>query len=114
MPETVKDYSQKAAESFIQTAVFIDDRIYQQRGSHAGTIDPPPDRPRAIDTVNEANNNGIGAADGDTEDDTESKLYKIVNSFAKKKIVCSMYEPEDIMRDQQIDELVPLCTLRIS
>ena len=74
MLETVKDYSQKAAESFIQTAVFIDDRIYQQRGANTGTIDPPPDRPRAIDTVNEANNNSIGAADDAPEDETESNI----------------------------------------
>ena len=112
-PKTVREYSKKAAESFIQTAVFIDDRIYQQHRANAPTMGPlgsPQPRPRVTDTVNRANNDAIGAAGDTPEDETESNIYDIVSSFAKKGVVCSMYEPKGTSLDHEMNSIVPLCT----
>ena len=113
MPETVQEYSINAAQSFIQTAVFIDDRIYQPSTVDTGepkTIAPSTRRPQASNTATAAKDNGTKNAKDPPEEDTVSDINDIVNSFAKKRIVCSMYQPTDASIEHQMDVIVPLCT----
>ena len=49
LPDTVQKYSEHAAEVFIQTAVFVDDKIYESRSSVSEkpkTVLPPRTRKR--------------------------------------------------------------------
>lgn len=121
MPDTVKEYSKNAVQSFIQTAVFIDDRIYQEPPTGGtDTINTPSLRAqatdatnndgRATDATNAANNDGTRATQGDLAGATVSDSYEIVKSFAEKRIVCSMYEPKSGSLDRQMEDIVPLCT----
>ncbi len=114
MPETLQDYSKKAAESFVQTAVFIDDQIYRKRETTVETVDPPQARELTINTEktgNRENNNRASTTQRGTAKETVCDGYEIINSFAKKKIVCSMYEPKSTPDGPQIDDsIIPLCT----
>ena len=111
-PKTLQEYSINAAQSFIQTAVFIDDRIYQPMTVDTGepkTIAPPTTRPQVSNAATGANNSDAENDDGPLEEDTVSDVNDIVNSFAKKQIVCSMYQPTDASMKHQMDVIVPLC-----
>ncbi len=114
MPETLQDYSKKAAESFVQTAVFIDDQIYWKRNTTVDTLDPPQAREPTTNTENAGNgenNNRTSATQPDPAEETVCDSYEIINSFATKKIVCSMYEPKDIIGGPHIDDsIIQLCT----
>ena len=112
MPKTLQEYSINAAQSFIQTAVFIDDRIYQPNivdTAKPKTIPPPTHRPRVANTATRANIDGTGNTNDPQEEDIVSDISDIVSSFAEKQIVCSMYQPTNApMKDQQ-GVIVSLC-----
>lgn len=112
MPKTVQEYSINAAQSFIQTAVFIDDRIYQPNivdTAKPKTIPPPTHRPQVVKTATRANIDGTRNTNDPQEENTVSDISDIVNCFAEKQIVCSMYQPTTApMKDQQ-DVIVSLC-----
>ena len=113
MSETVQEYSINAAQSFIQTAVFIDDRIYQPSTVDTGepkTIAPPTRRPKVSNTATGAKDNSTENAKDPPQEDTVSDINDIVNSFARKRIVCSMYQPTDAPIEHQMDVIAPLCT----
>ena len=111
MPEIIQNYSKIAAEQFIQTAVFIDDLNYPSRDENeADAVSEPPRREPAIDGANAAdavNNDGTEIADFVPEEEIE---YDIVNSFATKRIVCSIYEPKDSNWDTQTSNILNLCS----
>ena len=110
MPETVKSYSQRAAEAFIQTAVFVDDRLYQGRSQTSGQarkVAAPKVRKRAIKSAEKAiEQNAVLLPD---EGDTTPDAYDIVNSFAKKQIVCSLYQPKRDASVSNRSDVFPLC-----
>ena len=111
MPEIIQNYSKIAAEQFIQTAVFIDDLNYPSRDENeADAVSEPPRREPAIDganTADAANNDGTEIADFVPQ---EEIVYDIVNSFATKRIVCSIYEPKDGNWDTQTSNILNLCS----
>lgn len=109
MPETLQEYSKDAAEAFIQTAVFIDDRIYQKREATVETVDLPQTREPAANTENTENGNRATTTQPLPAEETVSDSYKIINSFAEKGIVCSMYEPKDTPNGPEINSIIPLC-----
>ena len=97
MPDPLNDYFNEAAESFVQTAVFIDDQIYHQRDAAIETIDPPPPREPATSTANAENHEDNIRATATRHlpaEEAVSDSYEIINSFARKKIACSIYEPK--------------------
>ena len=83
MPETLQEYSKDAAEAFIQTAVFIDDRIYQKREATVKTADPPQTREPAANTEN---HNRATTTQPLPPKEAVSDSYEIINSFAKKRL----------------------------
>ena len=107
MPETLQEYSKDAAEAFIQTAVFIDDRIYQKPEATVGTANPPQTREPAANTEN---HNRATTTQPLPPKEAVSDSYEIINSFAKKKIVCSMYEPKNNPDGSETNSIIPLCT----
>ncbi len=94
--ETMDDYSRNAVESFIQTVVFVDDKIYA----------PPPDgkvvevplaappkvrKPSIKGAVKK--NQPKSDQDKVQIDPPEFSPHDIQASFAKKHIVCSLHQP---------------------
>lgn len=109
LPESVERYSETAAERFIQTAVFVDDRIYEQQSKTSGntkSVVAPKTRKKATKSAQEAKpaqKLEIGEADSlpDARD--------IVTSFAKKQIVCSLYQPKKEAKYSPESDIFPLC-----
>jgi Response receiver domain len=101
LPTTVTDLSKYAAEHFLQTAVFIDDKIYRRSNFSGGEPKSlvAPSRPRKQVSrstglkpdESKAAQNLSGAAE--TDNGSQFVPQDIVSSFAKKRIVCSLYEP---------------------
>ena len=93
--QTVKEFSKYAAEQFLRTAVIIDDNIY---GSKSGRMNVPetlkvPTRKKALKTSTKDNPESV---EKELEQDNNEKILwqESVASFAKKHIVCSLYEPD--------------------
>ncbi|WP_297324568.1 response regulator receiver domain [Nitrosomonas sp.] len=95
IPNTVSEFSKYAAQEFLQTAVFIDDRIYGRKDgsvSESKQTSTPKGRPKALKSTDQKISSEI---DGNIEenDQEEYSPRKIVTSFAKKQIICSLYQP---------------------
>ena len=113
LPNTVVEYSTHAAQSFIQTAVFIDDRIYE-RSSVSTTLpnrlNVPRTRKKATKSVSEDGDHSVTApAELYAEEDASPDTYDIVTSFAKKQIVCCLYQPKQQAKVSPGSDIFPLC-----
>jgi hypothetical protein len=109
LPESVERYSRHAAEMFIQTAVFVDDRIYEQQSKTSGDtkkVVTPKTRKKAIRSANEAKPvQEVEVGEADSLPDARD----IVTSFAKKQIVCSLYQPKEAAKYSPESDIFPLC-----
>lgn len=109
MPETVHEYSKIAAQSFIQTSVFIDDRIYMDPivETDGRNLEAPNERTHAIvgEPIDIENEEVV--EDNEVEDPLTG--IAIVNSFAAKQIVCSLYRPENDNWQAQTRDIVKVC-----
>lgn len=99
LPKTISEFSKLAAERFLQTAVFVDDKIYDRRsGSVAQAktlVTPPTIRKSASKSASKAAAAPPPQTIIATSPDNEIlSSQDIVTSFAKKKIVCSLYQPK--------------------
>ena len=108
--QTVKEFSTYAAAQFLRTAVIIDDKIYESR---SGKVNPPgalqtPGRKQSINTQNEAN---LEVIEDIQEKDNDHKIswQESVTSFAKKYIVCSLYQPDKHARYTVQSDVYKLC-----
>ncbi|ARE41332.1 hypothetical protein RGUI_3191 [Rhodovulum sp. P5] len=109
LPDTVESYSKYAAAEFIQTAVFVDDRIYERQDNTTGdtkSVVAPKTRKKAIKSV-EAEDPIQEAEIG--ESDSLPDARDIVTSFAKKQIVCSLYQPKKTAKYSPESDIFPLC-----
>lgn len=112
LPDTVLDYSIIAAESFVQTAVFVDDRIYstQPKAAEAPKIVSLPRTRRKASKSAERSNAQAGDMRSEAEEEeTSPDTYEIVNHFAKKQIVCSLYQPKEGAKVSKSSDIFPLC-----
>ena len=111
MANTVQEYSQDAAEAFIQTAVFVDDRLYGNATTSVSAeqkkvVAPAPRKRATKSAAKEPVKNLINI---DDDSDSTPDALDIVNSFAKKQIVCSLYQPRKDASVSPKSELFPLC-----
>lgn len=89
--KTVKDFSTYAAAQFLRTAVFIDDKIYNRKTKAVEPVkNPKTSRKRATGS---ANNELLLDSPEEADEDHDFSPQQLVNSFAKKQIVCSLYQP---------------------
>lgn len=91
---TVDEHSRHAAERFLQTAVFVDDNIYERRGhvSEPETLQATPSRRKpALKSAGTTPKAVAGAAAPEAPEDYSPQA--LLTSFAKKKVVCSLYQP---------------------
>jgi len=112
LTETVQDYSTQAAQSFIQTAVFVDDRIYQSAPASSGApkqVLAPKLRKMASRRLSVEGDQSQVASEAVPEEDPAPDSYDIVNSFAKKQIVCSLYQPKKPASFGPASDIFPLC-----
>ena len=110
IPDTVKGYSEYAAREFLQTAVFIDDRIYDSKAgpdAEGGELTAPKPRKRALKSAAGPERNEAGATI--IEENEEYSPHDIVNSFAKKQIICSLYQPTTKARVTSESDIFLLC-----
>lgn len=109
LPESVETYSKYAAEKFIQTAVFVDDRIYENQPRTSGdtkSVVAPKTRKKATKSAEEAEPaQEVEIGEADSVPDARD----IVTSFAKKQIVCSLYQPKRSAKYSPESEIFPLC-----
>lgn len=118
-PNTVREYSEYAAEKFLQTAVFVDDKIYDQGGgSLDGSKDTisPDTRKKATKTTPNKSQGVEESTVGDQSNDDrlddqldEYSPHDIITRFTKKKIVCSLYQPERGEEFSQESDIFELC-----
>lgn len=110
IPDTVKGYSEYAAREFLQTAVFIDDRIYDSKAgpdAEGGKLTAPKPRKRALKSAAGPERDEAGATI--IEENEEYSPHDIVNSFAKKQIICSLYQPTTKARVTSESDIFLLC-----
>ena len=90
----------ESAEQYLQTVVLIDDQIYDNNsGSVAAshlTTPPSASRKAALKSstsLSDKSNKEIENAEI-LEKPDEVSFHDVQNSFAKKHIICSLYQPE--------------------
>lgn len=110
LPNTVSEFSRKAAQEFLQTVVFVDDRIYENK---SGTVHEPsnvttPKQRKKVTKVEEKKSLTITSTENEEQLD-EYSPHAVVNSFAKKKIICSLYQPDRRDKVTPKSEIFPLC-----
>ena len=110
LPDTVIEYSRFAAQEFLQTVVFVDDQIKERPVVEPRNVTPPKQRKAATKKTTQKNpqQSESDIIEGAEEIDDYSP-YDVVTSFAKKQIICSLYEPK---RDEIVSknsEIFPLC-----
>lgn len=96
---TVENFTKNAVQSFIQTVVFVDDKIYSAPPGEVGQVlEIPAKSPKARKpAVTSGNEQKITSASGDiTESLVSDKIFSphdIQASFADRQIVCSLHQP---------------------
>ena len=119
LPDTVKEYSEYAAREFLQTVVFIDDRIYAPQSGSVSRVEKvvSPKSRKQVSKNTSAQSKFTGAegaegakgAEGADVEAEEFSSHDIVTSFAKKQIVCSLYQPDENEKDFSESDIFPLC-----
>ena len=109
-PDTVQAFSESATQEFLQTVVFVDDQIYERnRGSVAKPqeVISPRERKKAMKSRGNQSEE-LPTADDETEMD-EYSPQDIVASFAKKQMVCALYQPKKKAKFSPASEVFALC-----
>ncbi len=89
----------ESAEQYLQTVVLIDDRIYENKsGSVASRLTKPPAVRRkaalkSATSLSDKSGKEIEKTE-DSEKPDEVSFHDVQNSFAKKRIICSLYQPK--------------------
>jgi len=105
----------ESAAEYLQTVVVVDDRIYEiARGSvSSGLIEPPTRLRKAALKSAEVANEKKDSSDektGNTEKPEEVSFHDVQNSFAKKRIICSLYQPKKIATFGELSDVYKLCS----
>lgn len=112
----LEDFALSAARAYLQSIVFVDDKIYYPVPAKAVAADVAVPKPMNIfkpmaPKVEEVAE-GQGNEDGAAEFLNEDEIYhpkKLVESFAREGMVCALYEPEEDFKADNTSELFKLC-----
>jgi hypothetical protein len=105
----------ESAGKYLQTVVVVDDRIYENSsGSVAARLTAPPTKLRKV-ALKSAERAGIkkDATDKKTENKEEPdevSFHDVQNSFAKKRIICSLYQPKKTALFSEHSDVYSLCS----
>lgn len=105
----------ESAEEYLRTVVLIDDRIYEKEtGSVASHLaKPPAGRRKAALKSATSSSDKSGKKIEKTEvpeEPDEVSFHDVQNSFAKKRIICSLYQPEKSASFDEQSKVYKLCS----
>lgn len=90
----MENFSRNAVENFVQTVVFIDDKIYAPPPTGTVLEDKKAKPPKARKPSTKSANSNVSAENVEIhEDEIPFSPHDIQASFAKKRIVCSLHQP---------------------
>ena len=119
MNETIESAYDKfiieSAEQYVHTVVLIDDRIYEkERGKVASHLakTPAARRKPALKSVTSSTNKSSKDVEKVEipEESDEVSFHDVQNSFAKKRIICSLYQPKKSASFGEQSEVYKLCS----
>ena len=105
----------ESAEQYLKTVVLIDDRIYEtKRGSVASPLTRPTAASRkaalkSATSLSDKSGKEIKKAEISEKPD-EVSFHDVQNSFAKKHIICSLYQPEKSASFDEQSKVYKLCS----
>jgi|CXWL01.1.fsa_nt_gi hypothetical protein len=104
-PKSIAEFSLMASEKYLQSAVFIDDNIYNQATANPDAGDIEIRQPKPVMQASEMEKSPLANKAATTVPSEQAnrpfRTKDLVGSFAKHGIVCALYEPE---RDFPTDE----------
>ncbi len=114
-----KEFALSAARKYLQSVVFVDDEIYQQVPAKTMKVDivgsatamrvfAKPIEPKVEELIAES----AEAAKGEETDPSGGGLYHpkdLVESFARERMVCALYEPKENFSTDSDSEIFKLC-----
>ncbi len=118
MTETIESAYDKfiieSAEQYLHTVVLIDDRIYEDKsGSVVSHLTKPTAarRKQALkSTASTVEKKKESTEDIDDETLDEVSFHDVQNSFAKKRIICSLYQPKKSASFGEQSAVYKLCS----
>ena len=105
----------ESAEKYLHTVVLIDDRIYEGKGGSVATplMKPQTGRRKAAlksaEFTSKRRSKAVEARK-DSDEPEEVSFLDVQNSFAKKRIICSLYQPKKDASFSQSSEVYSLCS----
>jgi hypothetical protein len=111
LPTNLTDFSRYAAEQFLQTAVFVDDRIYAAASGAVvePTILQTPGLERKV-ALKSAEQQSKASSDLAGAGEAEYSPHDILTSFAKTGIVCALYQPKKDASVGENSDAYQLCS----
>jgi len=105
----------ESAERYLRTVVLIDDRIYEnERGSVASHLTKPPAvrrKPALKSAISPPDKSDKEIEKFEvSEEADEVSFHDIQNSFAEKRIICSLYQPKKRTTFDEKSEVYMLCS----
>lgn len=105
----------ESAGKYLQTVVVVDDRIYEKTsGSVPSRLVAPSQKLRkaALKSAEAASEREVAADEktGNAEKPEEVSFHDVQNSFAKKRIICSLYQPKKIASFGEHSDVYNLCS----
>jgi len=114
-PTSIAEFSSQAAMRYLQSAVFIDDNIYNQISkSPEAVVNAEPRQPKAV-IQPEVTVQPTATASPETPPSSEDRptppfrTKDLVGSFAEFGIVCALYEPEPNFPTDEDSVVFKLC-----
>jgi len=105
----------ESAEQYLKTVVLIDDRIYENKSGSVASILTKPSAVRRKAALKSATSSSdksckeIEKAEVPEEPD-EVSFHEVQNSFAKKRIICSLYQPKKSASFGEQSDVYKLCS----
>jgi hypothetical protein len=112
MIKTLKEFARESARRYLQSAVFVDDEIFDVRsGKPVAPTDLPKPRKPVFrpEAVEEHTQSGIQET---TDLDENEQFYhpkELVSSFAREGVICALYEPPEGFPTGPDSEIFKLC-----
>ena len=106
----------ESAEQYIQTVVLVDDRIFVDNTTVSGKIDvthpsPMGRKPATSRTESSRDTNSNEPDDNEaTGISGDASFREVQDSFAKKRIICSLYQPDNDASFDDESEVYGLCS----
>ena len=105
----------ESAKQYLKTVVLIDDRIYENKsGSVASSLTKPPAvrRKAALKSATSSSDKSCKEIEKAEvpEEPEEVSFHEVQNSFAKKRIICSLYQPKKSASFGEQSDVYKLCS----